>query len=58
LKVKIGIGLGFPFGSSHGITAVFPSDRFNIFVSLIDILNGSKAKNKKKDNDVIWILID
>ena len=43
-KVKIGIGFGFPLGSSHGITAMFPSVKLRKLFSLLGILNGSKAK--------------
>ncbi len=43
-KVNNGIGLGLPFGNSHGITAVFPSVKSRILFSLITVLKGSKAK--------------
>ncbi len=41
---KVGIGLGFPLGNSHGITAIFPSVKLRILFSLINVLKGSKAK--------------
>ena len=41
---KLGIGLGFPLGNSHGITAIFPSIKLRRLFSLINVLKGSKAK--------------
>lgn len=46
-KLNIGVGLGFPLGNSHGIITVFPSVIFKVLYSLLDNLNGSKAKRCK-----------
>lgn len=45
-----GIGFGFPFGSSHGMTAVFPSVKFKMLLSFLLGGNESNAKIKRNDN--------
>lgn len=46
----MGIGRGLPLGNSHGITAIFPSVKFNILFSLDTVLKESNAMKERQNN--------